>query len=75
MKLFTIIGSMFVLLNEVRHRFGLGLPQFLFYMPYIVPHMITVMEECNERLKAFCNALITVDVLEPQVVTDVAAEV
>lgn len=71
LKPFTIIGYIFVLLNEARHMFGLDLPQCLFHMPHIVPRMCTVMEECNERL----NALVTMVVLESQAVTDVAAEV
>lgn len=69
---FTIIGYIFVLLNEVRHTFGMGLPQCLFHMPHIVPRMVTVVEESNDRLNAFHTLLIPV--LEPHAVTDVAPE-
>lgn len=64
LKSFTIIGYMFVLFNEGRHTLGLDLLQCLFHMLYILPRMITVME--------MCNAIITVVVLESQVIRNVA---
>lgn len=52
----------------------MGLLQCLFHMPHIVPRMVTVVEEYNDRLNVFHTLLIPV-VLEPHAVTDVAAEV
>lgn len=62
LKAFTIIGYMFVLLNEVRHT--LGLPQCLFHTPHIVPRMITAIKECHERVNQLSSALISVLVLD-----------
>lgn len=44
-------------------------------MPYIVSLKIAIMAECNEWLNAFRNAIITLVVLEPQAVTEVATKV
>lgn len=70
---FIIVGYLFVVPIEVKNTLDLRLLQCLFHMPHIMSRVIMAVEECYEWLNAFCNALLTVVVLEPKVVTCIAA--